>query len=226
MAAIAPAWTDGTMTTAVRRLLNEPTARFYNDTEIVYWIDRATQAISGMALGLEQCVGYVALSTGKYEYAYSDFTSFTTPIKILGIIYMGAASVAAPAGNAKALQKIHPRMLNQVQDTTAGLPIYWCEFAEKIWVWPPPDSNANTKFIVPLYYRTLASTPTTLPDYYQDLVLFYVLSQAYEKAGKYEQANQYMSIFLNFMMFIRGDRVPMLADSQDMMRSPDNTQLV
>jgi len=233
----------GSITYMVRSLFNEPTASSISDAEILVWIDQAAADIATKTNLLETSSILFTLATGTTEYAIgeSQTIDIADDFKIFSALYLGAANETPAAGhaNAKALLKIHPRMITNVATATAGPPRFWYTTdsiisTEKtvIGVRPEPTSSENGHVVKLFYYQNIndyflaASTSTYyLPEWLQPYVAWYAYAKCLERDRKPMQARQYMSIFENFIAFHRNDVSIEPVDSKDMMMVPDYTKI-
>ena len=219
-----PTLIEALLYTEIRALLNEPTARLFTDAQLLIWINRATAEIAQMSLCVEDASDSIALATGVWEYAHD----LVGNLSIEAMWYTGSASaVGTSSAAAYALTKVHARMIQHVCDDTAGPPRFWAYVPdEKIIFWPPPAAGQNGFLVQVLYYRSIDGTFTGLPLPFQHLVIWYTLAKAYERLNKYNHAQQYMSIFNNFLIYLRSIYHQLPVDSRDMMQLPDRTQIV
>lgn len=148
----------------VRALLNESTAKFWDDSDIYQWITDAVVDVTANT----HCTGAtetVALVDGTLEYSIS-----ASYIDIVAVIY----------NNSKALLKGHPSMLGHVKDP--GEVVYYYEFDGKIGYIPKPDS-ADDSINTVLYYLPLPSDITsgssiTVPKWLDQPVVLYATALA------------------------------------------------
>ena len=122
-------------------------------------------------------------------------------------------------------------------DATQGPPIYWyhttsyvsAASTNVIGVWPPPSASETGKYIKLFYHELINeyydATNNLLPDWLQDVVVWYAYAKCLERDGKFAQAEQYMSYFNNFASFWKSDLFPQEVDSKDMMVLPDFTRI-
>lgn len=222
-----PAISDTDFTTYIRTLINEPNALYVTDAQIVQWIDRATQVIAQLAFAMEDDTVIEQLATGQTEYSLTT-AGITDEQKIEAILYQGQFAAAPNESEIKngeavmqMLVKIHPRQMEHIQVGTAGPPKFWTLINRTIIIEPAPSADENTDSVRILYYKNINDTPTNLPDHLQEYVIWYAVSKYFSRAGKPQQAAQYMSYFNNFLMFHRADRHYKASDSKDMMGIQD-----
>lgn len=226
-----PDLTDVLITTEVRTLLGEPTARRISDTQIVRWINRGLQTICKMNLASGATATF-PLAQNTFEYA-TGATGMTDCVAVRGVIYTGTTSEDKPLTAAKALLRMHPRHFAHIQASTAALPQEYFWHNSKMYFWPLP-SAAAVEDVTVFYYKVDEDLSTgndfnvAIPFYYHPHLIWYAYSEALMKLGKYEQAIQYRSYFDNFILYHRQNSDPfgLNVDSNDMMDLPDRTQTV
>lgn len=225
--------TEASLLTDIRYLLNEPTAIVFTDAEIYLWIDEAAQELSKITFGREQTSTFqLVTATGSYTYATAGCTNAEV---IESVLYMGtyAAGTWDTSGEekTKTLVKIHPRHRATIESGTMAnaTPQYWYEMDRTIYLYPAPASGQNGDYMRVFYYDYAPeyySSPTYyLQDHLQEFVIFYTLAKAYQKDQKPAMAQMYYSMFQNYCMFLRQDRIQKLGDTKDMLRLPDYTQV-
>lgn len=235
------------MTTNVRALLNEPVALGLTDADIYQFIDDGVIDMATKGL-LARCNTITLALSGSDTYASSvgEYEIVTTvPIsasmfKIYTCLYLGAMATddGADVGyaTARGLIKIHPRMIKHLP-STLGPPIYWYyttswqSAASKnvIGVWPKPALAQNTYLVKVFFYEYLNAyydaTNVLVPDWAQDVLMWYTYAKCLEREGKFSQAEQYMSYYNNMVMFMRNDIIDPGVESKDMMVQPDYTRV-
>ncbi len=226
-----PLLNDAAIATRVRRLINEPVALRHSDTDIAGYYDMGAQFLTQITLGYEEAGESFQLTAEDYDYAFTTvFGGTDNCIKIEAVVYMGAGDADSSSVTA-GLIKIPPRLWHQLDSTTSGAPKYWTAFNDVLYIWPTPAVAQSGHYVHVFYYKTFTdlsgtNNATTLPDYLQEIPLWYAVGRALEIEGKYAQAQQYFSYFWNMAMFHRQDRLYKPVDSKDMMSLPDNTQFV
>lgn len=226
-----PTLTDALMTTEVRTLLGEPTARRVSDAEIVRWIDKGMQTICHLNKAYATTANF-ALTENQIAYT-TGTTGMTDVVAVRGVIYTASTSATTPTTNAKALQRMHPRHYSHIQASTADLPKEWHWFNETLYVWPLPSATAATKKLQVFYWKVDTDLSGSnefqnIPYHYQPWLIWYAYSQALLKIGKPQQAMQYMSYFDIALAHHRmsDDHYDGGApDSEDMMNLPDYTEV-
>ena len=224
--------TEATLYSDIRSMLNEASALQWTNTELLAWIDQGARAIGAITLCNENVVpDYIdSAAAEKTNYALLD-SSIEEALLVSAIIYYGSAVADRSVTGTKALMKVHPRIFSNCTDDTPGAPVFWTVVNETIYIWPPPAVAQDGHCIQIYFYDnvdeyTLAGPLYQLRDELQEYVIWYAVAKAFEKVGKYAQAEQYMSIFNSFISFHRQDRIPKSVDSVEMMSVPDRTQMV
>lgn len=226
-----PVLTDALITTEVRKLLGEPTARRVSDAEIVRWINQGLSLVAKRSLAFEKTASF-NLIANQYLYPVTGTgaTGLSDVIAVRAVIATGAATdPTQPAATGQALLKMEPRHFSNIRASTAGTPKEYAWFGTNLYVWPLP--NVTTEITV-FYYATLEAITaedhsTYFPLHYQPYLIWYAYSMALMKIGRPQQALQYQSYFYNFINYHRdNDRLYTGVDSQDMMNLPDRVELV
>ena len=231
--------TDANLTTYVRRLINEPRPLIHSDADIVVWLNMGAQTMVQSGLGFEAADTTLVLASGVQDYPYIG-TNFVFAAsgahsceRIEYMIYSGQATAAGlteSAVNTRSLIKIPPRLYRQLDSATGGEPKYWTDFGESVHIWPVPSGSEANNLVHIWYYKIfpafVSGSIATLPKWLQEYPIWYAVAKAFEREGKFAQAQQYYSYFWSFIMFHRQDRLYKPVDSKDMMRLPDNTQFV
>ncbi len=230
-----------------RKILAEPTARDFTDTQLQYWWDRGASIAARKTKCGETCQTLQALATSTNIYTVPT-ALFDAPgqlfIEIDSVFFHGKTT-ATPQLTDPALGypliKINKRQFAHLPQNTEGAPKYWCvtrdsNILPRISIWPAPSVTYNLMMIEIFFYRVAntykaadGAEPVAqyLPEWLRDIPLWYVVSEAYRSLRKYEQAEMYLGIFNNLLMFHRQDRYDRVheVDSRDMMDLPDYTQV-
>lgn len=238
--------TEATLTTDIRVLFNEPSALGVTDADITAFLDEASMDIASktqlLRTGLTIASTYLA--TGVWEYKIGSGGSFDIATSLMGIdhvLYLGTTTddgTDATYVNARGLGKIHPRMIYHLNNT-AGVPIHWYHTTSYnvtfgastnvLGIWPPPSASENGKMVKIFYHELINEYDTAatvnLPEWLQDIPVWYAYAKCLERDGKFAQAEQYMSYYNNMLMFWRQDFNPGDVDSKDMMTVPDYTRV-
>lgn len=179
----------------------------------------------------------ITVGTGTIAFTYADSDStladaigFTADEATSATITGGVVSLAAAwTSSASALVRVHPRLFKNLDEGTAGPPVYWTEFDNYIHIHPVPSASEVGHELYIFYSANISESANKtiyLPDYLQEYVVFYAAGRAFEAQGKLAPAQQYMSIFNNFMRFHKAEKLIQPVDSRDMMKLPERTQFV
>lgn len=208
-------YTRANIITQARAILNEPTARFYSDTELQQWTDIGARILSAITLCYEV----------SEEIQLTDETAFES---LTTDLFMKVES--AVYNNLTGLQRIDPRATGHVGDAgSTGLPAFYWTFDEKIWLDPTPDATAGAASLDVYGYGLVGSygkgAAELLPDEVQFMVIDFAVSMAYTKAGKHRLAGTYMQKFMQNAMLTRRDIYDNIGniDSNDKSKIPDTT---
>lgn len=111
-----------TIITRARYYLNETSASFWSDTELLAWINQGTVDIGARTQCLESSES-VTLAANTYEYSISG-----TYIDLATVVYNDSS------GAKKGLTRKNPQSVGSVRNV--GEPVYWYEWAGKVGVFP------------------------------------------------------------------------------------------
>lgn len=104
--------------------LNEASASFWSDTELLAWVNQGIVDIGARTLCLESSES-VALIANTYEYTVAG-----TYIDLTTVVYNDAS------GRKKGLLRKNPQSIGNIRDV--GEPVFWYEWAGKVGVYPMP----------------------------------------------------------------------------------------
>ncbi len=224
-----PVLTDALITTEVRMLLGEPTARRISDAEIVRWINQGMMLITRRNRAA-MATARVTLTANTYIYSATTL-GMTDCVAVRAVFYMGGTSATIPVAGGTALLRMDARHFSNIQASTAGAPLEYIWFANNLYLWPLPSSSTNK--ILVFYHATDEAISSDgfagiLPFHYGPYLIWYAYSQALMKIGKPEQSLQYMSYFDNFILYHRDSDGPWAEpDSADTMSQlPDRTEFI
>lgn len=243
--------TQAEMVTNIRALLNEPVALGISDDDIKMFLDDAVVDLStktNLARTRDTFItlaGSATYASSQSEYLVSaDAALAVSGYKIASVMYLGTTITADDGvdvgfGTARGLAKIHPRMVAHLP-STLGIPIYWyyttsivgASSADVVGIWPKPAAAQTSQLLRVLYYEYLpgyldtGQDDNTVPDWAQDVLMWYTYAKCLEREGRFAQAEQYMSYYNNIAMFMRNDITNPDIDSKDMMVQPDYTRVV
>ena len=211
---MAASYTKANILTQVRSILNEPTARFYSDSEINSWTDRGARILSAISLCND------TVQTNVTMVAETPLTAINDFIRVDSVVLHDDTG----------LQRISPQMAGHVNVHTSGEPVHYFHFEDSVWLCPAPSSAAVAAGFIDIYGCAIvgsygASAAETLPDEIQYMVIDFVLSQAYTKAGKHRLSGIHMQKFMEEAMLARRDvyDASLMVDSNDQFKLPDTT---
>jgi len=160
--------------TAVRDLLNEAEVGFWNDTQMLKWINAGIVDI----VGKTWCIGTsesITLATDTVEYTLTNST-----ITTVAVVY----------NSAKGLVIGHPSMLGHVHDVAE--PVYYYIFNNKCGIIPKPAAaiagNTCEVYQIPMPTAITVSGSVVLPSYLDDCLQYYVMWKAFLKDDRPEEA--------------------------------------
>lgn len=173
----------------VRVLINESTAGFFSDEEINNWVivGAADVALKGLGVIKQDTI---TLATGTMTY-----TAMTTA-GVGGVATMLRVIAANYDTALTGLTRVNPLMLTHLESSDAGPPGYYYHLNTIFGVFPAPAAAQNTK-LVTVWYSGAATDISDLPNHHQHFVLWYAASMAFHKAQKGNQANYWMTMYLN-----------------------------
>jgi hypothetical protein len=201
----------------VRTLLNEPTPIFWTNDEIDKWIQEACVDITTKTLCYEKSDFITLVSTPVLTYgALQGGDSIDDIIKIYSVVYYNTANTY------RGLNKIHPRHIQHLSESTAGEPYYWYHFGDELGIFPMTNAaivTAGGK--VKVFYSMADETITNLPYYYQLPAIIYAVAMARRKQRSEAEAMQLYRMYANSLSFYRVDLYERGVDSKDMFEIPD-----
>lgn len=206
----------------VRAIVNELTESFWLDEEINNWVIEGVIDISSRGLAYEKRDS-ITLAANTLEYTdlvTGGASSIAQIVKVYGCIFDDGSY------GYKGLQKIHPRMIMHLPDKEPGDPAFFWHFASKIGIWPLTTTTIAASGVIQVFFSEISYDITELPLPFQPLPVLYALVKAKIKDQKYASANQLFAMYLNALSFQRDDLLERGADSEDMMKPADRTQLV
>ena len=220
MAAITLPYSAAEALIQVRALINETTPRFWTDEELNNWVIEGSVDISVKTLCYE-VKDSIALLEDQLEY-----TAFVTlgagkiaeVIKVYACIYDDESNVY------RGLEKIHPRQIQHLPQSTAGPSYYYYHFGGKIGIFPiPTATEALLTDPVLVYCSMVAGAITNLPDHYQQFAVIYAAAMARFKERKNAEAMALYTKYINSMNFHRADIYERGVDAKSDMQTPDRT---
>jgi len=176
--------TSSTLASAIivnaRVYLNETTATFWTDVEMLQWLNDGTIDIVSRSHCLETTED-ISLIANQVEYSVvGDY------IVVKSVRYIDSDS------NERGLLIGEPSAVGRIEDVSK--PVYWYDWAGKVGVYPVLDSVTTEKVTVYLITRPAAvasGAAVTTPAIYDKALTLYIVAQAWAKdrqMGKYAQA--------------------------------------
>lgn len=180
--------------TQVRYYLNESTASFWEDAEILQWLSDGQVDIATRT-GCLETTETETLQTSTTSYSLT--TNFVT---VKGAIY----------NSNKSLQKGSIEHMGMTK--AVGEPAYWFTWANNLIVYPSPESGVSGyAVVVYLTTRPTALTATTdsivVPAQYDKALVLYAVAQALMKDKKPSEAAQIMALYYAELDRFRADTV-------------------
>lgn len=177
--------------TAVRDILNEQTAAFWTDTQLLKWINNGIIDIVSKTWCLADSET-ITLATGTLEYALSNDL-----IAVVSVTY----------NSAKGLVLGHPSMLGHIYDPDE--PVYYYFFNQKIGILPKPtstvDSNTCEVYEIPKPTEITVAGTVTVPSYLDDTLQQYVVGKALRKDNRPTEAEKIENEYKGNLRFYRSD---------------------
>lgn len=177
-------YTRAKLLTMSRSLLNETTASFWTDLNLVALIDEAVRVM--------------AERSGCYRTTQIVYTVATNRL----VSFVGYKCIAVEYAN-KALIKITPLQAGHAK-LDGVTPQFWFEHSNTIGIEPvPSEVYALTLYTIGTPYPMTEATDTPIIPYaLHGLIPFYVVSKALEQDRKTAEARQYMSMFHNELEYM------------------------
>lgn len=175
----------------VRTDLNELTAAFWTDAELITWIDEAITEIVNQTRCLEATVEDVTLASSDYDYTLSSsFLDVEMALYDSGDDSRGIQIYA--------LDRTNLNDIGHVVET--GRPKKYALWNDQIIVWPIPDSTISGTTIHVYYIPmpsgvTTSTSPIETPAYFDPAITDYVKAKAYLKDNRINLANTFMGYF-------------------------------
>ncbi len=167
-----------TIITNARSLVNEPSAAFWSDAQLLVWLNDGMVDIVTRTHCLEETED-ISLVADTIEYTITN-----TYIAVTAALYVDASS------ESKGLKPGNVRSVGNVNES--GEPVYWYEFAGKIGVYPTLSSVTSEKVTLYSIKRPTAiaaSAAVTTPAVYDHALTLYIVSMAHLKdrqVGKHQ----------------------------------------
>lgn len=230
------------LATEIRSLLNDPLPGLViNNTQLMNFVHRSASIMAREGKCYEEETISFALATDTTEYAYlacglaTNGNVIDYVVDIETLIYTGVVGTTTaedlPLTTAKALIKIDQRMLNHLDQNTAGAPVYWCDTGKSIRIWPLPTATENTKVCTVLFYRSTnvisdvdAGTNKYVPRHMMEYSIWYALAEAWKRKGRPDISRWFQALFDKLVMYHRQDNLRKPVDSHEDMKVADFTQ--
>jgi len=173
--------------TRARSYLNEATASFWTDAELLIWGNDGTLDIVARTHCLES-IETEQLIVNTMSYALASPFLF-----IRAVVYTQAAGVE------RGLIKGNLQSIGHVKGS--GEPIYWCQERDNVVVYPKPDaSHSGAGFDIDVYTVTrptaIAASETVLvPACYDNALTMYIAAQGFLKDSQFGRAELFMRAY-------------------------------
>jgi len=181
--------------TYARYLINEPTASFWNDVEMLRWINEGILDI----VTRTWCLGQTEAVT-----LANDTLEFTLAQDYITVVTVHLTETSS--GNVKALLRGHPAAVGHVQDPSEI--VYWYEFDNKLGLYPTmSDTSGHTcscyQVSVPSVISAAEAVP--LPAWFDDSLTNFVISKALFKDNEVGTAKSAMQDYEKVIGRYTGD---------------------
>lgn len=177
-----------TIITQVRYYLNESSATFWADAELLVFLNDGTLNIVARTHCLEDTED-VTLVTDTTSYALSD-----PFIIIKHAIYNSATALK------KGSIDDMGRVVGSTSRDALGYPEYWAQWESNIIVYPKPDSDASgnvvTVYVVDRPTAVVAGANVLVPAQYDKALVYYIVGQALKKDGRLALAAAYIAEYM------------------------------
>jgi hypothetical protein len=172
--------------TRVRYVLDEPTAAFWSDAELLSWLNNGVEDIAARTKCL-QASENATLRSGVVEYFVSS-----SYVGLTGALYYNGSSY-------KALDRANPfdpsKGIGNAQNV--GEPVHYADWGGKVLLWPEPGSAVDGKTVSVFYVerpsRIASGDAVPVPAYLVNALEMYVASQALYKDRQDARAAWYES---------------------------------
>jgi len=177
--------TASTILTNARYYLNEPSAVFWSDAELLVWLNQGTLDIVTRTKCLESWES-VSLAADTIEYTLSD-----NYLAITDVVYSDASDTL------KGLIKSNPSSVGH--ESAVGEPSYWYSAGNKLGIFPSLAAiDGTTPETVRAYYVTRPTDITSaqnvlVPAHYDHALTLYVVARAWYKDGQLAKGNRLMA---------------------------------
>jgi hypothetical protein len=181
-----------------RTYLNESSASFWTDTEMLVWVNDGMEDIVTRTHALETTES-VSLVADTIEY-----TITSTYITVKAVHYVDANS------KVWGLKKGSPEHLgtDAFSEMQLEVPAFWYDWGGKVGVYPSLSSVTTETVTVYLVTRPTAiiiSANVTTPAIYDKALTLYVVAQAWAKDRQTARYAHFMGMYMQELDRIRGD---------------------
>lgn len=173
-----------TIVTNARSYLNESSASYWSDNELLAWINDGIIDIATRSKCLDSTED-ITLVTDQLEYTLSN-----SYIGITSAIYSDGSSY-------KGLTRIDIKKISRTTDPDETEPVCWYEWNGKIGIIPLANSDVNgdtvTVYLVERPSTVALNENITIPAYFDHILTQYVVARALYKEGKIVRGGQLMA---------------------------------
>lgn len=166
--------------TWIQRQFGDESGTQITVSDIIRWLNQAQLEVAVLANPI-QAKSSSMLVVDQYEYSLpSDNT-----LNILSLHIDGS-----PVENMEFQEAENKLIIEDPNRTRTGKPYYWWRFADKLYLWPTPD----TALPIELFYHKAPDEITSqadllgLPDKYYEAILQFIMSKAYELDEEFSNA--------------------------------------
>jgi len=168
--------------TKARYYLNESTASFWSDAELLAWLNDGVLDIVARTHCLDGNETET-ITTGTTEYAISS-----AYLTVKGVVYNG-------------VQSLRKGSIEHMGDTTdVGEPAYYFIWDNKLVVYPTPDSGVSGYSLVTYFVERptaiVVGGAVAVPAQFDRALVLYIVAQALFKDEKFAKAGRFMAEYL------------------------------
>lgn len=184
--------------TQVRANVNEATAEFWSDTDMLQWVNDGIKDIAKKT-SCYQTIESIDLVSGQVEY----------PITTTNYIKVDAVHYVSP-NKTSALQLSSPNLVGRVENVEE--PEYYYDWAGKIGAFPVlPTRTTETLnlYIVPMPATIISSAAIPTPEPYDLALVYYVTARAWWRDRQMAKWAQAMAAYDAELQRLKVSLVPM-----------------
>lgn len=191
--------TAATIITRARQILNEETAGFWDDTELLRWVNDGQSDIAEKALCI-QTTESISLVSDTIEY-----TPTTSYIKVVDVWFTDSS------GDIWALKKVDPGAKGAAREelySQSETPKCWYEFNGKVGVFPSMSSVTTetiTVFFAQQSTDVTSAQSVVVPAIFDSCLVNYVVAMAHQKDRKYQDFQFFWQRYENELNRYRQD---------------------